>query len=203
VAKESSVNDFGLLIAYVLPGFVALWGAASAVPSLRPWFGLTPDEAPTVGGFLFLTVASVGAGLVASTVRWLTVDALHHRTGIRPPAWDFGRLGRNVQAFAVLVDGHYRYYQFYANTLVALAAAYGLWRVSSGWHAAPRGAPDLAFAAVELVLFLGSRDTLRKYYRRAGELLRAPRTGPPRRKSGHQVGEADAQGGGEAVDVDE
>src|SRR3712207_8337999 len=46
----------GLLIAYVLPGFTALWGGTYLSDALRPWFGLTSTDGPSVGGFLSLTV---------------------------------------------------------------------------------------------------------------------------------------------------
>ncbi len=119
MARESSINDVGLLIAYVLPGFTLLWGVSSAIDGLAPWLG-SATEMPSVGGFLYVTVASVGVGLTLSTIRWLIIDPIHHRTGIHRPTWDFSRLGENVQAFRVLVEVHYHYYLFHANTLVAL-----------------------------------------------------------------------------------
>ncbi len=172
MADEASINDFGLLIAYVLPGFAALWGLTYITDALRPWLGHLPADAPTVGGFLFVTVASIAAGLTVSTLRWLLVDSLHHRTGIRPPAWDFSNLEQSAAAFGVLVEIHYRYYQFYANMLVAIAFVFLARRLSLGFFAAPVGLPDLGLLVVGAVFFLGSRDTLRKYYTRTGQLLR-------------------------------
>src|SRR5213592_2931233 len=98
-AGENPINDFGLLIAYVLPGFTALWGATYVSPGVRPLFGTEASAGPSVGGFLFLTAAATVKGLTVSTVRWLVIDSLHHRTGIPPPRWDFGLLGPNVTAF--------------------------------------------------------------------------------------------------------
>src|ERR1043166_3090482 len=143
--RETPLTDFGLLIAYVLPGFLALWGGTAVSPVLRAWFGTPPANAPTVGGFLSLTVASIAAGLTVSTVRWLLVDTLHHRTGIPPPPWDFSALERNVTAFGVLIEIHYRYYQWYANALVALVWVYGARRWAAGFFSAPLGWPDVGF----------------------------------------------------------
>src|SRR5258708_7235024 len=79
--KEPSVTNFGLLIAFLLPGFVALWGISYVSEPVRSWFGSTPDYAPSVGGFLYVTLASIVAGLTVSTVRWIVIDTVHHVTG--------------------------------------------------------------------------------------------------------------------------
>jgi hypothetical protein len=173
VAKEASINDFGLLIAYVLPGFTALWGGTYLSGALRPWFGLTPADAPTVGGFLYLTIASVAAGLTVSTVRWLLIDTLHHRTGLPPPPRDFSRLGTNVLAFQAIVEDQYRYYQNASNMFLALGWVFVARRWALGFWDAPLGPTDLGLLLLEVVFFLGSRDTLAKYYARTGQLLGA------------------------------
>jgi hypothetical protein len=169
--KESSVTNFGLLIAFLLPGFVALWGLGYVIGPIRAWFGGPVAAAPSVGGFLYVTLASVAAGLTVSTVRWLIVDAVHHWTGVTPPTWDFSRLQDNAAAFEVLNESHYRYYQFYANMAVAVFFAnvmrhfFGL-RDSWSWSAI-----DALAIALLVVFFVGSRDTLSKYYRRGSQLL--------------------------------
>ena len=109
--RDVTNQNFGLLIAYVLPGVTALWGASYLSPTVRVWLGSAPADAPTVGGFLYLTIAAVAAGLIASTVRWAVVDTLHHVTGIPRPTWDFSRLQSNISAFNLIVEHQYRYYQ--------------------------------------------------------------------------------------------
>lgn len=107
-----------------------------------------------------------------STLRWLVIDTIHHRTGIRPPDWDFARLHNRTEAFGLLLDGHYRYFQFYANMVVALAWVLLARHVASAtWWAVDR--LDVALLGGIALFFAGSRDTLRKYYARAGELLRS------------------------------
>jgi hypothetical protein len=163
---ESLTTNFGLLIAYVLPGFTALQGLPFVASPPAGWGTATAAPGPTLSGFLSGTLAALAAGLTVSTARWLLIDALHHRTGVRPPAWDFALLARNVQAFELLVEIHYRYYKFYANMVVALAWAYATGGYAMGW----RGA---AYGGLAALFFLGSRDALRKYYDRAGRLLGA------------------------------
>lgn len=178
MSQEGSINDrdFGLVIAYLLPGFTVLWALTYLTDALDPWFGQLPVSPPTVGGFLYVTVASIGAGITISTVRWLIIDSLHRWTGLRTPQWDFSLLRDSVAAFGMIVDHQYRYYQFYSNSLVALAVVFiarrwalGLWTT---W-----GLMDFGLLALEVVFFLGSRDTLRRYYTRAGQLLHKERNG--------------------------
>ena len=169
--KESSISNFGLLIAYLVPGFTALWGASFASASLRRWLATSPADPPTIGGFLYVTIASIAVGLTVSTFRWLVIDTIHHRTRLLRPAIDFARLGENVGAFNILVEGHYRYYQFYANMVIALTCGHLARRSAVGFWTAPLGWPDAAFLILAAVFFAGSRDTLRKYYTRVDTLL--------------------------------
>lgn len=166
---EPLKNDsFGLLIAYVLPGFIGLATIATYSETVRSWLGASSQFSPTVGGFLYVTLASTALGLLISTVRWAIIDRIHHLTGIREPSWDFSTLQRNFAAFEGLVQSHYRYYQFYANSLIAVmfwtfsAGLAGELPIYPGWY---------AVVLVWIILFAGSRDTLRKYYGRAEQLL--------------------------------
>jgi hypothetical protein len=168
--QSVSSTNFGPLIAYLVPGATVLLGFSPYSQTLRQWFAATPSGAPSLGGFLYLTVTALATGMTVSAVRWALIDTLHARTGLAPPRLDFSLLGDRVEAFALLIDIHYRHYQYYANMFVALAAAYTGYRVQLGelW---PLGVPDLAFLLLETVFFATSRDTLRKYYSRTAQLL--------------------------------
>lgn len=161
-------ESFGLLIAFVIPGLIALWGLSNLVPELRQWIGTSEAECQTFGGFLNLTVASVGAGLTASTVRWMVIDPVHHWTGVRPAAWKMDDFHARTEGLQVLIESHYRYYQFYANCLMAMVfAAFAYWLAEGfDWG-------ELVVTIALLALFfVGSRDTLSKYYRQVEGLLK-------------------------------
>jgi hypothetical protein len=161
---ENPLNNFGLFIAYLLPGFTALMGLPLHAEPMAGWGTLGGESRATVAGFLYETVEAMTAGLTVSTVRWLVVDAIHHGTGVHPPAWDFALLKKNVAAYELLIHNHYRYYQFYGNMLVAL-----VWRFP--WRGQGVGAQRLVYVLLGGLFFLGSRDALAKYYSRAGQLL--------------------------------
>ena len=94
------------------------------------------------------------------------LDSLHHRTGIRPPPWDFALLEKSVSGFEFLIHIHYRYYKFYGNMVIALAWGYATYGIHLGWS-------GIAYWLLGGLFFLALRDALHKYYSRAGQLLRA------------------------------
>lgn len=164
-------QNFGYLISYILPGFIALWGISYFSPTVEAWLGTETSTGPTVGGFLYVTIGSVGAGLFCSTVRWMVIDTLHHHTGIKKPKWNFAALADRVEAFSRLVSDHYVYYKFYGNSLIAILFAWGcrwfaaeLPKTNAGWF-------SVITMAVAGFLYFGSRDSLRRYYTRTTDLL--------------------------------
>jgi hypothetical protein len=164
--QEVSGTNFGLLITYVLPGFTAVQGLPFLNSSSANW-GVTADAGgSTLAGFLSGTVEAIAVGLTVSTVRWFVIDRLHHYTGLRPPSWDFALLEKNVAAFQLLLDSHYRYYKFYANMVVALVCAYAARDCPLGWH-------GLVYWLLAALFLLAARDALGKYYERPGHLLGA------------------------------
>lgn len=160
-------RDFGLLISLLLPGFIVLLGMSHHSATIQTWIGSSVPDAPSLGGFLYLTVAAIFAGLVVSTIRWLVIDSVHRLTGLKQPNWNFAKLSDRQEGFAMLIDVHYRYYQFYANSMVAIVFfAVSRWLANgfAGWELA-------VGIALEVLFFAGSRDTLRKYYQRVDALL--------------------------------
>jgi len=169
--RTLSSQNFGLVIAYLLPRFVALWGVSYFSPTVDAWISASQQNAPTVAGFMYVTLASLAAGVTVSAVRWAFIDQLHHATGIVPPTWKFANLEGKLQGYLTLIENHYRYYQFYSNMLVAAAFSFASRVVSGGLRPSFNPWTVVAFLALELVLFAGSRDSLRKYYSRTQQLL--------------------------------
>lgn len=168
--KDVTSNNFGVLIAYLVPGAMALWGLSSFSPSMRAWFASSPTDAPTISGFLYLTVASLAVGMIVTAIRWACVDLIHAATGLTAPDLDFSQLPGKVDAYRLLIEIHYVHYQFYSNACVATAIAWICHRITVqppcqiSWI-------DPAFLLVEGIFFLTSRDTLRKYQQRTKQLL--------------------------------
>ncbi len=168
--REAPLNDFGLVIAYILPGLLALHGAGYLFSPIHQLMDPTVQQ-PSVAGFLLVTLASVGFGLLMSTVRWLVIDFIHHRTGVLPNTWDFSKLQQNIGAFDLLVSYQYRYYQFYGNGLIALVWWLIVRRIALGVPVTTFSMIDVWVVIAAALLFLGSRDTLKKYYQRKSRVL--------------------------------
>ena len=172
--KDSLHRVFGYVIAYVLPGYVALWGTAAAVAPLQQWLLFTPEEEPTTVRFLAAVLGSLAVGLVVSAVRCGSIDQLHHWTGLPHPRVEFRALEQQLSAFLVVVEHNYRYYQFYANMAVSLPFAVGSFWATGG--SIPLNS-FLAATFVEIVLLFASRDSLRRFYRRTADILAPSQAG--------------------------
>jgi hypothetical protein len=170
---DLSGRNFGLLIAYLIPGFTALWGLGHVSEPVRAWLQGAGSGGPSVGSALYVVLASIGCGMTASLFRWLLVDTLHHRTGVVKPVLDESNLTEKLAAFDYLVENHYRYYQFYGNSAVAMVVAYTAWRVGAGADSGLPAGQVLCLALLTGVFLLGSRDALLKYYARSVSLLGA------------------------------
>lgn len=170
---DVSSHNFGLLIAYIVPGFVVLLGISCHSETVRLWLGADPSANQTIGGFLHSTVAAVGAGMLINAVRWHTVDLLHHLTGVPKKNWDYSQLPERIDAFRFLVGNQFRYYEFYSNTFVASAIAFTAWAITQ------KSVPAwlvICFLSGEIVLWSASRRTLSHYLCRTESFLRSNET---------------------------
>jgi len=157
--KDVTTANFGLLIAYLLPGFTVVWGISYLSEPVRAWLGTGSSSVPTVGGFFYITIASVGAGMIVSTLRWLILDTIHHVTGVPRPQWDFSRLQQNVAAFDVLGENYYRYYQFHGGMAIALPFWYAANWTNSGLWPPPFGRGSFGIVLLELIFHLPAPAT--------------------------------------------
>lgn len=136
----------------------------------------------TIGSFFYVVLSAIGTGLTTSCIRWLTIDSLHYWTGLRPPAWSFSQLAGRTEAYHLLNENHYKYYQFYANSVVAIIFAYCAWRSKHSLDDAPLGWAELWSLGLVVIFFAGSRDTLGRFYQRLGEVLEAEQQAPSKRR---------------------
>lgn len=171
---DLTTNNFGLTIAYLIPGFVVVASTADRLPLVAGWLDGSVAQSPTVGGFLFITIASVTAGLILSVIRWLTMDVIHHHTGIRPPKLDFAQLSKGLTAFEAVVDNHFRYYQAYTDLFLALVIVLSLHPNFPQTVGVTSITGYFVAGTLLVILFFASRDALHKYYDRTLAVLNSP-----------------------------
>jgi hypothetical protein len=167
--KEISNSNFGILIAYLVPGFVTLVGVGRFIPVVRESLMVSSASAPTVEGFLFVTLAAIGLGLLVNAVRWQIIDNLHYWTGVPRRSWDYSMLPDRIGAFQYLVANQFRYYECYSNLVVAVGASHGSAELAG--HAT--WSERTIVAVILVILWNASRKTLANYHSRIGAFLTA------------------------------
>lgn len=168
----TSHRQFGLLIAYVLPGFIGLVGLAPVFPAVAQW--LRPVSAGEfdlgLGPPLYAILGATALGLLLDSARWMSIDRIHHWMGVRRPAWEDSQLDRVLGAFDYLVQNHYRYYAFNGNTLLAALFAYVVNR-AAGTLPFLGLSTDVGMVLLLAVLFVASRSALINYFARTSRLV--------------------------------
>jgi hypothetical protein len=176
--KPSNV-DFGVVIAFVAPGFVAFLAVSYHLPTAGAWMAAASHTEQSVGVFLFVLLASLSLGLIVSGVRSLVVDRLlrcHLLGHLAVPNLNlnWSRVDdKNLILLLTIRDNHYRYYQFYANTLVASV----LWTLARPLSAAP-ALPPLFWslvAGVLVALLLSAREAWLRYVTAVDQVLKPQR----------------------------
>lgn len=175
-----SNRSFGFIIAYAIPGLIILWSLRDLSPMISYWLYASGEQTkfqPAIGGVLYSSIAALGLGMAASAIRFTLLDPLMAHTGLKRPDWDDTKLQENLDAFQTAIDYHYRYYQFHANTTVAILWAYALHRVEQGFSTSPL-TTELAVAILCAVFMRTARDNLKKYYTRTAVILQSQETNP-------------------------
>ncbi len=182
---DQTSKNFGLVIAFLVPGFIGLWALSYFDPTAAKWLGTAAEKETTVGGFLFVVVASLGIGVFLSGARYFVFDKfLLKDLGGRPDVEDANRKEAEASYQSLKAD-YYQFYQFYANTAVALVLAFGAWWVTKKPPAGDVVLLGVVTAVVEVILYLSARDSLTKYHRHTIRLLglRTPPTSPGKNKA--------------------
>lgn len=164
-------ENLGVTIAYILPGFLILWGLSPLSPTITSWLSASAGTNPTVGGFLYVLLCSLSLGILANFVRSLAIDPIHRRTGIPQRAWNYEALQTHLEAVNFMVLHQFRYYQFAGNTIVALIFTSAMSETFvSGWQ----WTYSVWAAIVTVILWVGGRTNLRAYYQRLEDVLGKP-----------------------------
>ncbi len=129
---DNVTKTFGYIIAFVCPGFVGVWALSFVDARVTPWLERAAKSNTSVGDFLVLVAASIAAGVFLQGFAWLLFDKVILKTFKKAVPEKLAeelkpfRADPNVREVTeTCVEHHYRYYQFYSNTLVAGAFALG------------------------------------------------------------------------------
>lgn len=126
--KDFTTTSFGLVIAYLLPGLVTLFGVSAWSQRVRMVFG-SLFTAQVDGGLL----VSVGAcalviGLVINVVRWLVFERLICRMyTVAPKIFSKSSSTSQLQSFLMIIEETFRYHQFYGSMTILTPFLYLSW----------------------------------------------------------------------------
>jgi hypothetical protein len=174
--------DFGLFIAYLIPGLVTLWALSYPIGSLRQLFSRLDDE-KRFGPIIAVASLALVTGMVVSIVR---AGVLDHTFEIPYPLLDcngdpqFGNVGRvdpdytrftdegYREAFLLAVAHEKRLYQFYGNTLLAILLVSFAWLSQGNWRSSTRRfriAAPIAVVCAVIALYGGARMSHYRFMR--------------------------------------
>jgi hypothetical protein len=176
-AKFPFPIDFGLIIAFGIPGAVAANALRYVSPEINRVVEKLLGGELTAGPVIFLTLASLAAGLVVSASREVILERFLYnplfgkteygrKLKIESVSPEFGKIkdSDSRSLFYDVVTNYYRYYQFYGNTFISVI----LFLVLRCWFLGVSvflGRNELSimflFIGTLVVLFIASRNALK------------------------------------------
>lgn len=160
--------EFRLLIAYLVPGLLFVYSLSLHLPKLYMLLGgdKTAPEGPAV---VLIVILSIGAGIFVNAFTWAIIRPIIELTSISRPKLDYSKVGNEkLEAFKIIVDQNFRYYQAYANIFSALV-------ILMCSYVALQKSVDLKYGiaglVILLILFVAARDSLKRTYINMANLL--------------------------------
>lgn len=174
--------DFGVFIAYLLPGMIVLYGATFVVPQIRDW--LQPGGGRLgIGGAVLVSIIALTAGRLISIGRVVLIESTFsapfpllscaekpYLGGIPPLSLDYRQLfesGRR-DALILAIANEQRPYQFCGNTAVALIVALACWLFTLTKQTFRRFrvlVMAVAAVSVTIILYVGARSSYYEFMR--------------------------------------
>lgn len=160
-------DKFGYTIAFLLPGFLVIWAVSYYSSTITSWLNNTRDITSNIGNIVYIILASLSAGIIISAIRWIIYDRILFRK-IDIKELDYSKLQANLDAYRYIIEGHYQFYQFYANMSVSILVCSILRKSFLQGH------PWIIFwlVVIEVILFWNSKGCFNKCYEKLRQLLK-------------------------------
>lgn len=126
--KDLTPSSFGLLIAFFLPGLVALFSLSFWSEQIASWFSTFLRSGTKFDLLGLVVLASLILGLEITLVRWLFFEKLLCR-GLRLTPEDFEGLAdeHTLPAFRAAIEENYRYHQFWGGIAIVMPIGFVGW----------------------------------------------------------------------------
>lgn len=130
--KDVTVTSFGLIIAYLLPGLIGLYGLSFWSKTLQQTFSTFLTSESNIGLFLIVVLASLAIGLLANGLRWLFFEMVFFKKHRTQSSFHKALSGeRKLAAYRVVIDETYRYHQWWGGAAFVIPIGYVGWVVES------------------------------------------------------------------------
>lgn len=161
-AIEKSGLNFGLVIAYLIPGFLATYAVAPHVTTVDELLG-GPRRVPDSASVVPLVLIAVGVGIIVNAISAVVIRWLIHKSRVQPHPGVVERKLTidDMHKYNHLVEATFRFHQFYSNTLVAVMLLAPVWLV---WPLQDNILRNASLLLVIGVLFWTARGSLRSFY---------------------------------------
>ncbi len=181
MTSETMERGFGLAIANVMPGALALFGLAQHSELIRNWFGLGVSTSNTsVSGFLFVLAASAALGVLfgafAHVIYEVVGPSLIPRmfSDFKPRSHNHAARQANGKetVYQNLLSQHYHYYQCYRNMSLCALFTGAMYLLTK-----PSG-PAITLTIIAMVttvsaLYVAAKEAIHRYEDKRESLLKA------------------------------
>jgi hypothetical protein len=156
--------DFSFLIAFVLPGFVAVFSLSYVSEWVKLMFRSLLSKDASTGAAFVIAIVSLAVGIIVSAIRSLILDWVQHKTGVKSQRPSVSSLSdpNVLAAYQAAFQNTYRYSQASGNVMKFLVARTSI----------SAGLPIFVCTlAAIIILFFSHRSLLQSTYERVGEIL--------------------------------
>jgi hypothetical protein len=153
--------EFKLIIAYLVPGCIALYAIGMYVPTVAALLG-SGTAVPSGSSIIIVLVLAIACGIIVNAITWLCLRPLIELTSRRRPPLDYSLLSDSIaKAYQEILENNYRYYQSYSNMFTSLVILIAAALVKPGEI---ETFILISCVLVCCVLFLAARDSLIRTY---------------------------------------
>jgi len=169
--------NFGLIIAYILPGTVAVYGLRYLSPRIDALWSILERGQAVLGPLILIGVSALAVGLIVSAFRVVVLERILYGTRIPKESIDYKKIANpdSRELFGQMVENVYRYEQFYGNVLLSLLLLSILRYFVADRPIAQTRSDIAAFVAIVaslVVLFIATRNQLAEVSRAVHELCK-------------------------------
>ena len=154
--------NFGLVIAYLIPGFAATYALAPHVKAIDALLGGS-ERVPSANAVVPLILMAVAVGIIINAISDVVIRPVIHRTGVEEPKKvDTEKLtSEGRRRYDRMIENHFRYHQFFSNMLVSVLLLSPVWLL---WPLHNNILRNASLPIVVVALFLTARKALVHFY---------------------------------------